>query len=278
MGKLKLEIKKMNCYILSIGNEIKETHIQDDFKGLNITFIKPVLKIHKRQSGATGFMRIIEMATKENQTNNFKPFIILEDDVSKMGEMPEYIEVPNNIDLLYIGVSKAGMAKDTHCYQVYTSAVNGFSHLLRVYNMCSTHGIIVCSILGCLLIQKCVTEDYFNKRGWDISLTQSQPYYNVYALKEPLVYQDKLYGGQEDNTKIFLTNSYKAENMPLEYFNKTNYSVMTTIDMKNKDKIIYEFPKENINIKKKRFSSFFIIILSYLLIIISKRLIKKVMF
>ena len=42
------------------------------------------------------------------------------------------VRIPQNTDLLYLGVSKAGMQKEKHCYEVYTSEVDNFSNLLRI--------------------------------------------------------------------------------------------------------------------------------------------------
>ena len=40
-------------------------------------------------------------------------------------------------------------------------------------------------------------ESFFTNIPWDIHTANMQPFYNVYALKNPLVYQDLEYGGQE---------------------------------------------------------------------------------
>jgi hypothetical protein len=147
-----------------------------------------------------------------------------EDDSSKYREFPEYIEVPDDTDLLYIGLSKGSMNDKNDQLGCYYKHIN--TDIIRIYNMLATHGIIVCSASGALAIQKSLLEDYYKNMPWDISLAYIQSYYNVYALKNPLVYQDSKYGGCEGSTKFSITSSLDSP-LPTEYINTTNDSIIT---------------------------------------------------
>ena len=92
--------------------------------------------------------------------------------------------------------------------------------------MLSTHGMLITSFRGALTLQKCIIEDFFKNRNYDISISQIQPYLNIYALKKPLVYQYKKIGGCEAGTKIEFTNK-EDKNIPEELKNKTNISIQT---------------------------------------------------
>ena len=263
---MEINLNNLKYYILSIGNREKESHLMGILNNLDIKFVNPVMGIDKRQSGATGFCRIIDLAIKE-QIQKFKPFVILEDDIS-ISEWEDNIIVPENSDLIYLGVSKAGMKDTKHCYNVFTSEVEGFSDLLKIYNMCSTHAILVCNLKGAMLIQKCVTEDYYRKRGWDMSLAHMQPHYNIYALKEPIFYQDIKYGGQEYNTKIVLENINDIKTINYDFLNTTNYSFITNVDINNvnDENIIYQNKKPISRLKKNdNKTKIFIIIISFCL-------------
>lgn len=268
-----INLNKLKYYVLSVGNKEKENHITDSLKNLDIKFVKPILGINKKQSGATGFCRIIDLAIKE-QDNHFKPFVILEDDIS-IFKWEDNIRIPQNTDLLYLGVSKAGMYKEKHCYEVYTSKVDNFSNLLRIYNMCSTHAILVCNVKGALILQKCVTEDYFKKRGWDMTLAHIQPYYNIYSLKTPIFFQDKMYGGQEDNTKIILENDNDVKLMNKEFYNTQNYSFITNVNIDNINDTNVIFRNENkisknINLQQKNKYFPLLMVIIFLLMIYKK--------
>ena len=90
--------------------------------------------------------------------------------------------------------------------------------------MLSTHGMIICSSAGALALQKCLIEDCFKDRGYDISLAQIQPYYNIYALKKPLVYQYQPIGGKEISTKLEYNTEDKEINP--KWINRNNLSVI----------------------------------------------------
>jgi hypothetical protein len=100
------------------------------------------------------------------------------------------------------------------------------SDVVRIYHMLATHGIMVCSASGALAIQKSVLETYEKDLPWDICLAYIQPYYNVYALKSPLVYQDGKYGGYEKSTKFSIESSDDSP-FPSDYINRTNSSIVT---------------------------------------------------
>ena len=207
-----IELKNLDYYYLTIPENIKRIeHIKSEFKHSNLIQINPVPyrnirgnysdKIKKLKSGITGFLRIIDIVSQTCDNGNFKPFVILEDDVKKYRDFPDKIELPDNSDMCYIGLSRWGMAniksngvKNSVCY---TDVDN---NIMRIYNMLSTHGFIVTSIRGLTSLQKCLMEDYYLNRGWDMCLSQIQPYINAYALKEPLVYQFRELGGQEDSS------------------------------------------------------------------------------
>jgi hypothetical protein len=68
--------------------------------------------------------------------------------------------------------------------------------------MLSAHGIIICSLAGANLITRCMSEAFYKNIICDVPLAKSLSLYNAYALREPLVYQDKKYNGAEDTTKL----------------------------------------------------------------------------
>jgi hypothetical protein len=108
-----------------------------------------------------------------------------------------------------------------------------FTHIdndvVRIYNMLAMHGIIICSASGALAIQKAVLEGYERKIIWDIFVAQIQPYYNVYALKQPLVFQDKKYnsGSAEEEATRFSITLIGDNPLPDIFKNTTNVSIIT---------------------------------------------------
>jgi hypothetical protein len=231
-----LNLQDMNYFYLTHNNEIRKNHILNEFKNFNLIEVNPVPatiknKADRNQSGATGFIKILDLACLYQDNNKlFQPFCIFEDDVIKNREFPSHLEIPNDTDLLYIGLTKfhwdAINFKHTMLY--FDNIDDNF---IRIYNMLTTHGIIVCSMRGLLSMQKCMLRDYHQKRPWDISLTLIQPYLNVYALKDPLVYQYGKIGGEEGHTKINFLHRNSSNTIPDEKINKTDVITKTMMNL-----------------------------------------------
>ena len=230
-----IDLNNIDYHCLTIPENINRiNHIRSEFKNYNIIEINPVPykqingnyndKLKKLKSGTTGFLKIIDCVMQKYNDGIFKPFIIIEDDVKKYRDIPNQIEIPDDSDICYIGLSRWGMAninshglENSVCYQDINSEI------IKVQNMLSAHGIIVTSLRGVTSLQKCLIEDYYLHRGWDMCLAQIQPYINAYALKQPLVYQYKKVGGQEKQTKIDYTQ-LNNKILPNQWINSSNLS------------------------------------------------------
>src|SRR5580692_7397915 len=101
-----IDIKNVNIFCLTCDlNGNKKKHIEKEFSEYKVDFVLPILGIHKDKSGASGFVRMIEKGLMLQKYNEpFKPFMIIEDDVS-IFEHKEIIDVPDNADILYVGLS-----------------------------------------------------------------------------------------------------------------------------------------------------------------------------
>ncbi len=205
-----IDLNNIKYYYLTCDtNGVRKNRIIQNFSKYNIREVNPILGISKNMSGAIGFSRMIDIGLREQDRNKiFQPFVLLEDDCTKFRDFPDSIQVPDDCDILYIGLSYWGMPHSNseagYWNNVYYKNYN--DNIVRIYNMLSLHGIIICSASGALAIQKCMMEGYFKDNIWDIYTAFIQPYYNVYALKTPLVYQDGQIGGHEEYTRITIEN------------------------------------------------------------------------
>lgn len=221
-----LTLKNINYYFLTCDNQIRKNHIMEEFKEHNLIEVNPIMNIGKYRSGPTGFSKILDLACQNQDKNKpFQPFVILEDDVKKYREFPENLNIPDDCDILYIGLSNWGMTYKRNVHN-NISFTNIDENIVKIYNMLASHGMIICSIRGLLNIQKCMFEAYFNNKAWDYYTALIQPYLNVYALKEPLVYQYGEIGGEEKDTKINLINC-KDKKINENWINKENISIQT---------------------------------------------------
>ena len=234
---MKINLKETKFYFLTCNNEKRKAHILKEFEGYDLTEVTPVsinIGIGKEQSGSTGFSRMMDIATiNQDRSKPFQPFMLIEDDIKKYREFPEEFEIPDDADLLYTGLSTWAMtdAEAGSPGTVCCSEVSDFPDIVRVKNMLSTHGFMVCSVMGLLTLQKCMCEDFYRNRGYDMCLAHIQPYINAYALRKPLVYQYQPMGGQEFATKFEITNEseYNAfvRELPKHWINTKNMTART---------------------------------------------------
>jgi hypothetical protein len=234
---MKIRFGDINYYFLTCKNEKRKLHINEEFRDYKLTEVTPVsinIGIGKEQSGSTGFSRMMDIATvNQDRTKPFQPFMLIEDDIKKYRDFPEEIEIPDDADLLYTGLSCWGMtdAEAGSPGTVCCSEVDGYPDIVRVKNMLSTHGFMVCSVMGLITLQKCMCEDFYRNRGYDMALAHVQPYINAYAMRVPLVYQYEPMGGQEVATKFEITKDTQygqfVRELPKNWVNTTNMAART---------------------------------------------------
>jgi len=217
-----LNLKELKYYYLTIPqNKNRIKNVEENFKNINLTKVHSVIdnKISKFQSGALGFLKMMDMALKEQNNNNFVPFGLLEDDVNKYREFPNTIDIPDNTDILYIGTSIYGYNHSIKWanLNVFTESINNRTDIYKINNMLSTHGFIIVSNKGLEYCKKTMNIAIEKNIHYDMYFAGLQSQYNVYCLKTPLVYQDGKVGGCEDATKRELNLTLLDRKIPNNY-------------------------------------------------------------
>lgn len=203
-------------------NEIsKRNHVESEWnrRGISGEFVRPIYGgIPKNKSGASGFFRMIERGLRAQiPSAAFRPFLMLEDDIT-FTEERLMVDIPDDADILYVGLSNCSMNAYQFHYANYYTSMEGFPAVVRIKHMLASHGILVCSALGASAIQRTMLETYLSDKPWDIPLAFIQPYYRVYALRRPWVYQDSAYGGDEACTRI--TFEGEDKDLPENWINQ----------------------------------------------------------
>jgi hypothetical protein len=213
----KIVLADTKFYFLTMDNPKRKNHMLNEFKEYSPIEVNPVTGIPRYMSGATGFGRMIDKGLRDqDRSKPFQPFIIMEDDASKMREFPKTIRIPEDADIVYLGLHSWGYSKTEPVRTIYSEDYD--KDLIKVKNLLALHGVMVCSAAGASVIQRSMVESYYRDKAWDVPITHAQPFYNVYALKKPLVYQDKKYGGKESVTKIY-PKKHWFRPMPKSYVN-----------------------------------------------------------
>lgn len=154
------------------------------------------------KSGAISWIKLLESKLK----GDFRPFVCLEDDCSATPWFRHVISVPEGADGVYLGISKWSMHpffdKPISVYQ--GGPLDQYTDVVQLVNMLSTHAILFMTRSWAQSCLECITKALeTNLPGsWDIPISRNIPNYKIYALKNPLFYQDFKMGGQEEPTLI----------------------------------------------------------------------------
>ena len=208
---MRISLAELPIYCLTCEDEnfrgpiSKKNHVESEWTRVGVSgdFVYPIYGgIPKNKSGASGFFRMIERGLRAQITGApFRPFLMLEDDIA-FTDGADSVDVPDDADILYVGLSNCSMNDHQYHHANYYTSVEGYPDVVRIKHMLASHGILVCSPLGAAAIQRTMLEIFLSDQPWDIPLALIQPYYKVYALRRPWVYQDSAYGGDEACTRI----------------------------------------------------------------------------
>lgn len=128
-----------------------------------------------------------------------QPFILFEDDCQLKNLNPE-IEIPDDADAVYLGVSSWGrMNGHSGPFVQYTPTE--YEGLYRIYNMLSGHAVLYLKneyIDMCRRI--CYHAGYIIEDYQDIGFAEIQRWFKVYAINDPLFYQTSSNGTYEKLT------------------------------------------------------------------------------
>lgn len=114
------------------------------------------------------------------------PFIVFEDDC-RVKKFEPVIEVPDNSDAVYLGISSWGRMNSHSGPCVQYDKID--DKLVRVYNMLGAHSILYLSKEYASLCSKISLNAFDTVDHQDIGFAEIQRYYNVYAFDDPFFYQ-----------------------------------------------------------------------------------------
>jgi hypothetical protein len=210
-----LDIKNIKIYLISPAENKYRQRLLTVFERLidygfkNVIFFKSIPGINNTAS-LTNTVKSIFTEELKNDT----PFIILEDDSAFLHKY-ESIEIPDNLDMLYLGVSlwsypypvdTLTLSCRPNIVQNSTATIKSFdSNLTEVNGMTGAHAILYSSReFMRIFINKIDTiSKVIPDLPHDLLFSALHNSFNVYALKNPMFYQDASLGGQEAVTKLY---------------------------------------------------------------------------
>jgi hypothetical protein len=151
------------------------------------------------------------------------PFILLEDDcvLFKQNIVTE-IEIPDDADALYLGVSSWGRMNGHNGFYLQYDKIDEQSNLLRIYNMLGGHSIIYLTEDYKKMCEKVSYHaGYVIKNYQDVGFAEMQKFFNVYSLNTPMFYQTSNTLGTKNN----ITSYHTKECLSIDSMNFYPYKI-----------------------------------------------------
>ena len=189
---MKLNLRNIDTYYINLDELNERRQITENvLNRLNFTNVTRISGI-KTDEGKVGCARSQHKVLSDTSIST--PFLLLEDDIRFTGNHAFEIEVPDDADALYLGVSQWARYFSFSGPFLHYRKVD--EHIVQVYNMVSGHAVIyltdeyrqVCSRIS----KYC---GYQIQDHMDNGYAEIQKYYNVYALDFPMFKQSGHNGG-----------------------------------------------------------------------------------
>lgn len=224
-----VDLRQTKIVILHTKNRTdRAQHVQCqlDSKGLRYTFHHSTPDQVHYVGCCKGFMSLYERHLLDCEHKcKFEPILVLENDISTTNAYVPLIPIPNGADAIYLGISKYGLHPviDDMSNLMNYDPVPSHEGLIRVKNMLSAHAVLITSTRFLLYCLRAAVIGATQSLPPDVFIARNMGEYNVYALKEPLFYQDAVVGGQEAPTLINVNTLNRA---PFLYMTKLKFEAL----------------------------------------------------
>jgi len=116
------------------------------------------------------------------------PFILVEDDI-ELTHFDHIIEVPDDADAIYLGVSKMGNVDGKDKELLLVDRVDGYDNVYRIYNMLATHAIVYLNMDYARSASDAAQKYLDNGLPHDLGIAENMKDWKVYALDKPMFIQ-----------------------------------------------------------------------------------------
>jgi len=147
--------------------------------------------------------------------SSFKaPFVLFEDDCVLFDQNKvTKIEIPDDADALYLGISSWGRMNGHNGFYLQYDEFEEQSNLLRIYNMLGGHSVIYLTEDYRKMCEKVSYHaGYVIKDYQDVGFAEIQKFFNVYSLNNPMFYQTSNTLGTKNNITSYSTSECLSVN------------------------------------------------------------------
>lgn len=207
---MKLNLTDIHVYYVNLeGEDVKRENTESMLKNLGFKYVHRFDAIRHEAGRIIGCAR----SHYEILKNAEPPFIIIEDDCALNGKFKNEIDIPDDADCLYLGISHWGRYMNHSGPYVHTSKIN--NEIVRVYNMLATHAIAYFSKEYVEICRRIAYHHgYEVENHLDIGFAEIHKLFNVYSFDEPLFRQ---YEWNAVTTGRISENSYNKRKADVLY-------------------------------------------------------------
>ena len=183
---MRIDITNVPVFYINMAKDThKKEYIESQLKAKGFKKINRIDAIEDKKNGRVGLSKSQFKALSQVQA----PFIVLEDDADPVN-FEAFIDVPDDAHALYLGNSQWGYMQSHSGFYLKYKPVKGMKHLLRIYNMLSSHAILYLDqeyVEMCRKTTKYCAEEY--PMPMDVPFAMIQRFFNIYCLNKPMFIQ-----------------------------------------------------------------------------------------
>jgi GR25 family glycosyltransferase involved in LPS biosynthesis len=180
-----INILNLPVFYINLKEEkIKSKETRETLKSLGFKDIRrfdAILGKDKKEGCAMSHQAILK------EINIDGPFIIFEDDIEINDSFNPIINVPEDADAVYLGLSAFALNNNKTDQDLIADRVD--DSIYRIYNMLAAHAILYIQKDYYRFISKAIDAMLKANRNQDNARADTMKYFNVYALNHPLFYQ-----------------------------------------------------------------------------------------
>lgn len=221
-----MDLRKMKVYIISVGVGKYKKRLQNTIQRLTEHGFENMEHVPSiPDPNPTNSLSLTNLYIFEKEQDKTDPFLVVEDDIQLVVEETSnnkfVITIPPNTSAIYLGVSSWVYPYDygslTHNRQHIRSLMEDDvclynDNLVEIKGMTSAHAILYIDRTFLKIMSASIREHLSLQTPHDLILATYQQHFKIYALKNPLFYQDGTEGGQEDVTRlVWKNNQYKRK-------------------------------------------------------------------
>jgi hypothetical protein len=199
---MKIDLRKIPAVYMNLGHHVeKSQNMHSMLSKMGFETIIRTEGVLDTENPVAGCSKAHHKALSEFKA----PFILFEDDCVLFEEnFQPVIELPDDADALYLGISSWGRMNGHDGQYVQYDEFEEHPNLLRIYNMLGGHSVVYLSdFYREMCARVAYHAGYVIKNYQDIGFAEIQRFFNVYALNNPVFYQTSNELGTKNKLTLF---------------------------------------------------------------------------